>query len=103
MINQKYLFELLNKKGIYTLTELADLLNLNYHTLRYQLKTGNISLASALSISEFLSVSPFFFASSKTFFIHFISLGEEDIVYELRELGNVSYLMFHLLSMDQIP
>lgn len=103
MLDQTKLFRLLRENNIDTISQLASLLDVNYYVLRNQLNCGNLKLDLALRISGFLDVPVNFFCSYQKFkYIQCVSMGEKDIFFDVSNLQTVSYIMFCLLSQEEL-
>lgn len=103
MIDQEYIFKLLKKKKIETVSELAKVLGVNYHTLRYQLGRDFLRLDLAVDLAKFLEipVSSLLF-SKKLLYLHLVEWRKRDFVYELFDFSNPSYLMFCILNSEDM-
>lgn len=103
MINQEKLFQLLHKKNIYTISKLASMLGINYYVLRSQLNSGNLKLSLAIRISNFLGVPVNSFCSYQNFrYIQCVSLGKRDIFFDVSDFETIPYIMFCILSQEEL-
>lgn len=103
MIDQEYIFKLLKKKKIETVSELAKVLGVNYHTLRYQLSRDSLRLDLAIKLAQFLGISVSSLLLSKTLvYLRLVEWRKKDYEYELFDYQNPSYLMFCILNSEDI-
>lgn len=103
MLDQTKLFRLLRENNIDTMSQLSSLLGVNYYVLRNQLNCGNLKLDLALRISEFLDVPVNSFCFYQNFkYIQCVSIGKKDIFFDVSNLQTVSYIMFCLLSQEEL-
>ncbi len=103
MLDQEYIFYLLRKKNVETISELSKILGVNYFTLRYQLNAGNLRLDFAFLIANFLQIPvSSLLIFKKNYYIRCIRFLKEDLEYEISSLENVSYLMFCILSSENL-
>jgi len=103
MIDQEYIFKLLKKKGVETISELAKVLDVNYYTLRYQLGRDFLRLDLAVELAKFLEIpiSSLLF-SKKSFYLRLVEWRKADFIYELFDFSNPSYLMFCILNFEDV-
>jgi len=103
MLDQTKLFQLLSAKKIYTVSKLASLLGVNYYALRNQLNSGNLRLDLAVKISNFLDVPVNSFCSYHSFrYIKCVSRGKKDVFFDVSDLQTISYIMFCILSQEEL-
>ena len=103
MIDQEYIFQLLKKKKIQTISELSKVLGVNYHTLRYQLDRNSLRLEVAVELAKFLGIPiASLLFSRKVTYLHLVSWKKGHIKYELPDCENSSYIMFCILNSENI-
>ena len=103
MINQEYIFKLLKKRRIETVVELAKVLDVNYHTLRYQLGRDFLRLDLAIELAKFLEIPvSSLLLSRKETYLHLVKWRDGHLKYELFDCENPSYLMFCVLNSEDI-
>ena len=103
MIDQEYIFKLLKKRKIETVSELAKVLGVNYHTLRYQLGRNSLRLDLAVKLATFLKIPvSSLLVSKKGVYLRLVEWRKKDFEYELFDFSNPSYLMFCILNSEDI-
>jgi len=102
MIDQEYIFRLLKKKKIETVSSLAKVLGVNYHTLRYQLSRDSLRLDLAVELARFLEIPvSALLLSKKEIYLHLVEWRKKDCLYKLFDLQDPSYLMFCILNLEK--
>lgn len=99
MLNQEYIFKLLENKNIHNLSELSRVLGVKYTTLRYGFCTGNISLKLANCLADFLSISiDDLLSSDVKKYICIVEQGKDKIIFPINKAKCISLLMFQVLN-----